>query len=314
MKTRLLLLLLVCALCFALGTANMIPLATGDELAAGKDQLIGVLVTMEHLDLFDTEQYIQDNIGLLLSGGGEITGDTAAYQGRIYAQLLETPSPSGRVSREYIFPGISGYRLIAPQFEDEEGVYTATCVDSGISDVHLAVINGSIQLEGTIYASTTGNARTFSYNPVYQEPSGAVYVVSGHGSSHSGDLVAGSSSTYSYYEEESATRSGETTSNRSSVKLTTTYIDPPEKTVLFQLDENCTILSREVYAPGALPETLTPVEGAAFLLVESASTDQNGQPVTLRQLFAPADGRLHSFYQLENGICAQQFCQILWEN
>ena len=52
------------------------------------DILIGVFITEEHLDLFDMEGYLNDNINTL-SGGGLINIDknSSQYQGRLYATL-----------------------------------------------------------------------------------------------------------------------------------------------------------------------------------------------------------------------------------
>lgn len=85
-----------------LGLAMVLPL-TGCQLAlpgeesAQDDRLIGVYVTTEYLDLFDIESYLEDNLNAGWTGG-EITGDTDPYEGRVYAVRTE--------DGKYVFEGV----------------------------------------------------------------------------------------------------------------------------------------------------------------------------------------------------------------
>lgn len=52
-----------------------------------QDRLIGVFITCRHLDLFDTEGFIKDNINDLANGGNMTNSNSEKYNGRLYAKL-----------------------------------------------------------------------------------------------------------------------------------------------------------------------------------------------------------------------------------
>ena len=92
MKHKTILALTLCILltAFALGCTNLVrfttPSDSGEE-APSSDRLVGVLITDEYLDLFDTEGYISDHFRELDSGKEIAEAESSRYQGRLYAVL-----------------------------------------------------------------------------------------------------------------------------------------------------------------------------------------------------------------------------------
>lgn len=271
------------------------------------DKLIGAFITLEHLDLFDFESYLNDHLSTVLEGG-PIEGDTSAYENRIYAVQTEQ---NGHV--DFAFEGLEGYAMFAPTVpqEDPREAYVTTCMDSGINEIKTAVhsIDDNIQeqsLEGTMYLAGDAGVVTFYLNPVYQDEEGRVYLVSGQGLSF--NCSVGGSSAMTLDNEASTTVNGEETTQRGSVKVNFEVVSRPEKIVVLQLDADSKVLSRETYAPGTLPQQITPVEGTDYFLVET----HNGSGVT-RKLVEKGTNYLNTFIPLENGILDSISTEILWE-
>lgn len=324
MKIKRVIALLACVLlgCFALGATGAVQLArqeTGEETRE-KDRLIGVLVTQEHLDLFDAEGYFQDHADTILSGGELDGAQSEAYQGRLYAALRETayPGENGEAytAQEYVFEGVDGYAYFCALYEDETSVYHGSNGHEAISDGHTGIhstdAGDSLSLEGTIYVSTTGGADSFYYNPIYQSADGAVYAMTGQGMSFGGDFGAGMSSSHSMKEESTVTSGQETDSVSTEIKITVCYIDPPEGVTLVQLDGDSRVLSRRDYAPGALPDTLITERDTACLLVETHGRELDGHEAVTRQLYQPGDESLYAFFCREDGVCVKQYCGLSW--
>lgn len=161
-----------------------------------EDGLVGVLITTEHLDLFDYESYIEDHVS---QWGGSIVvdGDDGAYQGRLYAALVKETLTDGETGqpvehRKYAFEGVDGmayFTALVPAAAEHEK-YHATMADDGISDCQTKLSGGglenSISLEGTVYVSPLAGMSTYYINPVYQSADGRVYLTAGSGFSTEG--------------------------------------------------------------------------------------------------------------------------------
>lgn len=320
MKNKTIIIIIACLLtaAFALGASGAASLADPDrgedKAAQGGDRLIGALVTRAPLDLFDFEGYFNDNASALLAGGEISEADAAPYEGRLYAKLVEADKQyeSGEKSMEYVFEGVEGIRFFAPTMQNKDGEYFAAFSDDAMADVNTAVnvtdYGDSVSLEGTIYYSANAPENSFYVNPVYQTPEGSVYAVSGSGSSFGGDSSAGASYSMEIKEETNATAGGKTTENsRSSVRVNVKLVEPPTRIAVAQFDEDGGLLSREEYAPGKLPETLSAEAKAAYIVVETLSADG-----TMRELYQKSDETLASFVCGSNGICEKHATNIEW--
>jgi len=328
MKTKSIIIIFACVLLtvFALGVTDVARMASTDtveETASSKDRLIGVLITTEPLDLFDMESYFSDHAKEILSGGTISESESAAYEGRLYAALVDKPyfseeTGETKMIKEYAFDGVNGFSYYSAMYSDEAGSYHGNSGDEAISDGHMAInstdAGDSIALEGTIYVSTGGGPSAFFFNPIYQTAQGEVYVVTGQGLSHSGDISEGMSSTHEIKEELSSTVGDETESAASAIKTTISFIDPPTGVSVIQLNGESQVLSREVYAPGKLPEKLSVERGTQYVVVETKANGANGETEVTRELYQPGDESFYAFYCREDGICVKQFCGIEWHD
>ena len=97
MKNKISMIILACVLAvsFVLGVTGAVTFATDEPTDntgdASKDRLIGVFITTEYLDLFDSESYVKDNADKVLSGGEIGSSDSIQYQGKLYAILVDEP-------------------------------------------------------------------------------------------------------------------------------------------------------------------------------------------------------------------------------
>ncbi len=296
---------LLLALCLLLGGCS---LAREDDIPisdASQDRLIGAYITREGLDLFDIEAYLNDHLSEVLKGG-EIQGDTSAYEGRIYAERTGEGWEA-----EYTFPDLGGYAMFCPTFQSEDlkENYTSSFVDSGISDLKMGrvYVDDSLQemdLEGTVYLADDLGHVIYYLNPVFQDDQGRVYLLAGN--SMGFDLMG--TATLNSSNEVTTTVNGVETTIRGSVRVTFQGVPRPEKIVILQMDGNNDILSREEYAPGTVPEEITPLEDTAYFLVETHT-----QSDVRRELFGRDVETLTTYEAMEDGVCRSISTQLLWQ-
>ena len=171
-----------------------------EDLAQTKesDNLIGVFVTYEHLDLFDMESYLNDNISKFSKGGNvEINGVDDKYNNRLYATLVqeEKTAMGGEkyTNSQYMFEGLEGISMFSPKITDPitGDSYISSGASDGISDCKSHYNGGDneegIELEGTIYVASGAMSDAIYINPVYQSEDGKVYLQSGQGFIATGD-------------------------------------------------------------------------------------------------------------------------------
>jgi hypothetical protein len=203
MKRRFIILSCFLVLAFIIGLTD-ISLAARTENSRGEtenDKLIGVYITTEYLDLFDYTGYLRDNYE---NANGKIImeGNNDSYQGRLYAKLIEktiiNEDGSETAARpEYVFEGVEGFPYYCYNTVDEHGSCSTIKGDEAVSDGHNYVGStdegSSVTLEGIIYMSPRKIIGPYYLNPVYQTEDGRIYMVSGSGTSMSGDNTEGSS-------------------------------------------------------------------------------------------------------------------------
>ena len=326
MKVKKIIILFVCIMlaAFAFGVTGILHLVnTSVDETASTDRLIGVLITREYLDLFDSEQFFNDNFHMLASGGEISESESAKYQGRLYAALVETSDTNDETGetegrKEYVFEGIDGICYFAPQVTDSFGTYWSSSGDNAISDGSININSTdegeSVSLEGTIYVSTRGNAGNFYFNPVYQTPTGEVYAVSGNGISYGDNSVSGMSMSYEVKEDQSSTIGDLTTSSGSEIKVTICYMDEPEKVSILQFGEENELLSQIEYDPDGLPDTLQVQSGTQYIIVETTTSSQGQMIDITREIYQPEDETLFAFSDRDDGICVKQWCEIDWDD
>ena len=320
MKTKVVLLVLagLLVLAFALGAAGLIKLY--DENAperAGRDRLIGLLVTTGEQDVFDEgefDDYLEEHLTELIEGKTPKPEDYDAYRGRIYAKLVEEPCVDGetgetRTYPEYVCEGVDGIRFFSAVFSDENGNSSRGVGDDDrVSDVHQSIHatdeGESYEITGTVYlaAGNEENELYVNVNPVYQTADGAVYAVRGESyAMGTGDWSV------KLAESESVSSEGGQTTNDFSVELYFSYIEPAREFVILQFDGGNELLDSKAFQPDALPESLTPLPDAQYLIVESRTADG-----VSREIYERDEEVLHVFVERENGVCARRSCEIRW--
>ena len=329
MKNKIGIIMLACAfvVSFILGVTGAVIFAkdepTDNVNSASKDRLIGVFITTEYLDLFDFESYFQDNANKVLSGGEISSSDSAPYQDKLYAILVDDPYTNPETgetitTKKFVFDGIEGIAYFSARYTDESGMqYWGTGGDDAISDAHTGLhstdAGDSIDMKGTIYVSTSKGSNGFYYNPVYQTATGEVYLMSGQGMSHGGELSAGMSSSHALKEEQMITIDGKSETISSNIEVSTCFMDTPISTTILQFDEDGNIVSQKNYAAGDLPFKITTNSDIGYIIVETHMKSRDGKDTVTRELFQPEDKTLFAFSCREDGICIKQYCSIEWD-
>jgi phage protein U len=294
-------------------------LASEDATESAHDRLIGVFITYEYLDLFDFDSYLTDNI----SGfpGGDISEDANSekYQDRLYATLKEKvlineDTGEETVVEEYVFEGVEGFAYLA--VKDGNNGHVNFHSDEAISDRNSRLYSGDdedkIKLEGTIY-SAPGNDGFITYyiNPVYQGSDSSIYAMSGGGFSI--DATQGKGH-YTNMLEETTTVTENGTDKKSSTSIEISFVPmfPPEKIVLLQMDKDSTILSKNEYTPGEMPEMLTPKTGTDYIVAETYKSDNAGTVYVTREIYDQQDEYLYTFFFRDDNICIKTGTKLEW--
>lgn len=313
------------ALFLVISLSGCIQLAKEDAGGNAKqDLLIGIFITQEHLDLFDTESYLNDYLS------GKVTKDPVIidttnnkYQGRLYAALTErilTDEVTGRPFhiREFVFEDIKGIPFFSariPEGLNDPG-FTSTGSDRAISDGHSALHYGddeeSTSLEGTLYIPAENQDIIHYINPVYQSADGSVYAVSGNGHMIGGISSEGTVYTQTLEENVTTVENGHEKRISLSVKISLSIIIPPEKINLSYMSKDHTMLLWEEYAPGQLPNSLVPEADTEYIIVETIKKDDQGRQKTTRTLVDKNNNNFETFFLRDDGYCVKQWTQLEW--
>ena len=81
------------------------------------DPMVGVLVTTQPLDLFDSEAYLRENASTVLNGGMIRADDAEKYSNALFTVWDDT-------QQRYVFPDTEGYVWLCTEESDESGDYT----------------------------------------------------------------------------------------------------------------------------------------------------------------------------------------------
>ena len=295
-------------------------------LSEYEDRLVGVFITMEHLDLFDFEGYLNDNLNSSQGGEIDIGGrGMQKYQGRIYAALIPRASTNEEttgetvLTHEYVFEGLKGMQFCVPtiQAAEKENSYIATMSDPAVSDVHTSLFIGddenSVSLEGTIYVSSSKRDHIYFFNPVYQSSDGSVYLVSGDSHGFSGEGY-GESSAFSQTMEASTTvtENGKVKKDAISIKITISVMFEPEKIAVLQMNADNTPISQAEYKTDEFPGTIALEAGAVYFIVETHKRDNMGSLIISRDIFGKDDEHIETFFAREDGVCVKRWTEIAY--
>ncbi|WP_426350565.1 hypothetical protein ACPWSR_04780 [Alloiococcus sp. CFN-8] len=302
-------------------------LAREESTGSGKfteDQMIGVYITREHLDLFDMEGFLNDNSGRLPQGNIDDL-DSEEYQGRIYATLRKeshTDEKTGETyeSSQYVFEHLDGIPYFAALIRESEELHTVTgsTSDEVISDSQLGVNvldnEEKTTLEGTIYVSPKKNEELlFFFNPVFQDGEGKVYLVSGDGLLINGQSE-GAAAGRTFDSTTTITRNGASKKKSISVKISFEVLFPPEKIVVMEMSNNSAVVSRNEYAPGEFPKEMKLSSDTEYIVVETYKNDPEGKPLVSRSITNSNEEYLNTFFYREDGFCIKKGTVLYWNN
>lgn len=289
--------ILMAGLVMSLSGCQLAKQDLGEETGAAGDRLIGMFITQEYLDLFDFEGYFNDHMGQMVSGKETVIGEaeSRAYEKRVYAVYQSADETFG----DYVFEGLEGicfFHAKRPFLDDSTYVLQA---GPEVTDIRMSETDAGTEIEGTIYCAT-GKRNRFYCNPVYQTAKGDVYLIAGTGIS--GDLANGVSFSQRMDENRTTYKNGEASSESYAVSITICGQDAYDRHVIAQMDELDQKLGESVYSAEDVPDSITVLDHAAYLLCTSYQAGDDGTEKVSRQvvelsgeendfsLFVPAEG------------------------
>ncbi len=292
------------------------------EANNGMDKLIGVYVSYEHVDLFDLEGYINDNLNF---SGGEIKieGETKKYEGRMYATQKDEVKTSSEGEKytetQFVFEELPGIGMFAPTVVDpllEDRTYISAGGD-GFTDTKFHVKSGDnedgLELSGTLYISSGAMSDAIYINPVYQSEDGKVYLVSGHGFAATGDNGEGGVYSQKLEDKVTVNENGKSKSYSSTVEVSVATMNPTIKVSMLQMDKDGNVVKKVEYNPDNAPGELKTEFGTEYIIVESTKEAFNKELKIERSLFSKSDEALWYFKKSNDKVFVKAYTTILWE-
>lgn len=288
----------------------------GDVAATARgDQLVGVFITTQYLDLMDWDAWLEDNAGKIADGELVLPEGSGATQ-RFYATLTENTitdrDGEAHTVTQYVFEGLEGIILASYRmgdFSDPDSLYHSTDCGEGVQDVStrlMAMDDGTLrEVLGTIYLLSDSGESIFYFNPVYQTADGAVYLVPGNGL-HTGSEM-GCTATHTVTGTMTETENGTETTHTVKIEMKLDFVAVAEKIVLIQMDENNREIARDEFIPGQMPAEFTPGNNAAYLIVEEHTAEG-----VLRTIHQRGCDPIGVFRTVDGKICVREYTAVKW--
>lgn len=270
------------------------------------DPMVGVLVTMEPIDLFDMEGYFRDHAQTVLNGGDMRPEDTEKYQNVLWAEWNDA-------AQAYSFPDVDGYIWLCTSESDEEGDYSKMQSDpifcDGMSHLSVTDEGESYTFSATIYAEYANTASSFYANPIYQTADGAVYARRAAGVLLSGGDTVGTAMTQTQNQTLTETKNGEKQTRSFECAIRFEVTAAPQTVTLFWMDAEDGVLRQDTYAAGALPEKLD-ADGAQFLLAVEMAADGT----QTRRVYGPENEtqQLEALCEGNGKLLNKQYVTLNW--
>lgn len=311
------------ALILLAGVLNGCTLAkedAGEMQGENKDRFVGVFLTTEHLDLFDMDAYLNDNIDKIVDGGNITAEDASKYNERLYGTIDKHGYTEAKDCDhwEIRFGDLEGIAFFHSEWKEEgQEPFGMIMMGDEVCDVtqHLNTSDEgeTVKLTGTIYALVKKNEESVGFyaNPVYMTEAGEYYVVSGTGHFQSG--IIGGSYTLKLEEEAVKTENGEKEVYGGCVELTVDLSHfEPKQIVLHYMDKDLNVMQSEKFAAGLLPNKLNPVEGTSCIIVQTKWMDGS----ITRELIEPTEvgnTSLETFYKVNEAALGKMHTEIIWK-
>ena len=316
-KTKLAFLVLALVLCL-----TGCQLAKADIPAPTEDRLVGVFVTAEHLDLFDMDAYLNDNIGKVVKGGDLTVGpdDATRYGGRVYGEFVRTEEKDmhgeAYEAWDVVFPGITGLSLMAPTITEDGVPCTMSIGSPGISARDFAIHSygmdphdTALTLEGTIYVDPALREPVQTdvamfVNPVYQTSDGQIYLTEGQGISSDaymdGEISYGQSFGTTREETWEVQLGEDTETAHTSIKVTLVLQPCSAHARVYHMNQAHEIVKEESLTTTDDLYTVALSPEAEYLIVEVEDRDGH----VLRSL-CNENGQFELFVPLEDGLLSR---------
>ena len=234
--------------------------------------LIGAFVSEEDLDIDDLEV--------------TATGKIQWKRGRLYAE---------RTEEGWRFPDLPDgggiFSVLPMEREDANGETENPLLNSSFPEIvyigslgkadgrsnvnrENGVSTTDIDLSGEVYAC--GDRQViFNLYPIYQTSDEKIYLTSGNSMGMSG--ADGTSATHTLTSDKTETFCGRTRHVTVKAAITAVSRPVPERFTVAHMGENDELLKLEEFAPDAQPGSITPVDGAAYLIGTNYGADGDGE-------------------------------------
>lgn len=292
------------------------------EANKSMDKLIGVYVSYDHVDLFDLEGYINDNLNF---SGGEIKieGETKKHEGRMYAlqkdEVRTSSEGEKHTETQFVFEGIPGIGMFAPTVVDhrlEDMTYISAGGD-GFTDTKFHIKSGDnedgIELSGTLYISSGAMSDAIYINPVYQSEDGKVYLMSGQGLASTGDNEEGGVYSQKLEDKVTVIENDKSKSYSSTIEVSVATMNPTIKVSILQMDKDSNVIKKTEYSPNNVPSELKTGFSTEYIIVESTKETFNKELKIERTLFSKSDESLWYFKKSNDKVFEKAYITILWE-
>ncbi len=291
---------------------------------SAEDKLVGVYITTDYIDSFDTEKYLSDHTDTIQDGVTLDYAESKEYNSRIYAIRTEdleydNEDPLKSYKIDFEFKGIDGfsyylYDQVVPNVTTSIS-YVDPVISAANSSINVTTTDTGTKLTliGNINTVSTGDFTCFYFNPVYQTADGELYLLPGTGMSTSG-FTYGSSLSGGITEDSVFTQNGSTKNYSAEIKISVTFVRKPLQYTITEFNSNHELLTRYTYLPEEIPTDYTPDSSCSYLVVDCLYGSKNTDTVSERILYQPTDSSLTTRICREDGICLDKSTTLHWAN
>ncbi|MEA4875319.1 hypothetical protein [Anaerorhabdus sp.] len=267
-----------------------------EVVVTGEDELIGVFITMESLNIHDFEATLNNKDDI--------------NNGKKYASLIMEPyiNEAGQ-SKEmpaYVFEDLEGIPFLNAEIEEDGETYRSMADTNGyLSNLKLAtnITDDSREyvLEGKLYYKVGIQDMVFYANPVYQESNGNVYVEQAAGLSMM-DSMEGQSGSNEIDASMTLTENNKTITNKTSVTVSYESMFEPIKTSIIEMNKENEVVLISEYKNNIFPDSLDLNNETEYVLVETTKLDTTNKEIVTREIFSKNDDSINVYELKDNGL------------
>lgn len=267
-----------------------------EVVVTGEDELIGVFITMESINIHDFEATLNNKDDI--------------NNGKKYASLIMEPyiNEAGQ-SKEmpaYVFEDLEGIPFFNAEIEEDGETYRSMADTNGyLSNLKLAtnITDDSREyvLEGKLYYKVGIQDMVFYANPVYQESNGNVYVEQAAGLSMM-DSMEGQSGSNKIDASMTLTENNKTITNKTSVTVSYESMFEPIKTSIIEMNKENEVVLISEYKNNIFPDSLDLNNETEYVLVETTKLDTTNKEIVTREIFSKNDDSINVYELKDNGL------------